>query len=429
MQIIRCLSPILLATAFLLAACDSSNPPTGPYAKSLNDNESVTAVDSVGPFTILHIHKRSPGWGSFHGTGSNFDRVLYGDKTLIEEALSTQSWDDVGRPAVLAYVYGDKRGPLKIVHERKGEAVVERINAPEVAWSLGEVIGPGLRFFETQSMTSEGFLLRAFPVEVIELPAGLSGLYVDSLAGFAPDFKSFAFTDSLDSPSVAVATDAKGNLGTPILLPMTHGVSPDASMSEKMLQTRSWFDSQFHWQRNARGGWDLARNAGGAPAGETDVVLEEPFLDAGTGYRNCFGNATLICQAGWQKVPDEHAFKPQQAVRAFGANVRKLWFSRTLTGLSYHLELDAAPDQIIREFRKRLEDKSIGHLEAGEITEERIASFLGPQQWEAFRLVPRDDESVSGLFVMPTVSVSIEAYERGTLVRTRARYPGPRTGG
>ena len=419
------LSPkfLLICCCFLLGAC--GRQPTGPYAKWLSNHEEVLSVKNAGPFTILHVERRSVGWGSFHGTGDNFDRILYRGKVVVKEAHATEAWEGLEKPAIFAEIYSDSKSRLNLVYERDGRSIVKRIDAGADGWTqynFGEPIGPGLRYFPNLSGRTQGFLVRAFPLEVKVLPLGPSNPTIWQLASLAPDSKAFAYADELESPSVVVVVDEKGQIGEPIPIPVKTG------------QARTWFDAYFNWQKNAAGRWDIAKRAPGPATQATGSALEELFLDADAGYRDCFANS-IACRGGWRReqVKDPEAYDcrcdfpfqymPLKAVQAFGANVREMWYSRIANGSAYELVLDASPDKVGSQLRKRLDERNINYLAPEEISRERVEAFLEKDMLRDDWIYAFSDQSKSLQFVMPTVAVKVEAFEQGTLIRAVARYP------
>ncbi|WP_374584414.1 hypothetical protein [Pseudoduganella sp.] len=426
----------LLAVAFLLASCNSDHPPSGPYAKWLENGEEVESTEQVGPFTVLHIRYRPSGWGSFHGTGHNLDRVLHAAKVVVEKSEISKPWEGTGAPAVLSYVYAGDKSPLHVVYERKGKPVVERIDGDRIGLTLGEPVGPGLRYFEVESGTHIGFLLKAFPLQVFAVPRGAEHSKFAYLAGLAPDFKAFALADSPATPTAVIVVDAQGKLGDPIPMPLMPGASREIAGDRPSELARAWFDSHFAWQKNAEGRWDIVRATTDAPGAATANPVEELFLDASMGYRTCFGGNAIACLRGWQKVPAEgkamqdlfccdtpYFYKPVQTVRAFGAPVRRLLYAPAAGGAAYHLILNAPPEQVMRELSARVERRGFRHLNHEQITEESIAGFVGKDFYRTGSLVPQNDASGAQQLVLPTVTLRVEAFEQGTIIYTLARYP------
>jgi len=426
MHFVRLLNLFLFATCcMLLSAC--GRPPSGPYAKWLYNDESVLSVAQEGPFTILNIEHRPRGWGSFSGTGSRFDRILYQAKIVVKEARATEAWKDAGQPAIFADVYSDSDSDsrLNLVYERNGKALVKRIDEGKDGWSnpvFGESIGPGLRYFSNLNGRTQGFLVRAFPVDVKVLPLGPQDPAIWQLAGIAPDWKAFAYTDDLEAPAVFSVVQADGRIGEPIPIPATH------------VQARTWFNAQFKWQKNTAGRWDIVRLSTMPAPVKTIDALEELFLNADVGYRNCFANSSA-CRIGWRreavKDPDAYycecyhpfVFKALQPTQAFGANVREMWYSRAGGRSAYDLVLDAPPEKVRNELRKRLDERHLDYLGPGPISDESIEAFLNEDRSRNDWIYAVSGKPESIQFVTPTVAVRVEAYEHGTLLQTIARYP------
>lgn len=426
MQLNRFFSFPLLASVFLLASCGSDHAPSGLYAQWLKKGEQVESSQQVGPFTILHIRYRPTGDGSLVGTGHRLDRILHGGKVIIDESQTTEPWEGTGAPAILSYAYAGDKSPLQLVYERQGKAVAERIDGGRIHWTVGQVMGPGLRYFETESSTQAGFLLKAFPLEVKPVPKGVERPQVAHLAGFAPDFRAFAFTDSLDAPSVVVVADAQGKLSDPIPMPAVPGATREINGDGTTGQIRPWFHSRFSWKKDATGRWHLVRTAAFTHGTAVSNPVEELFLDADMGYRKCFGNGAAACDKGWQKTPAAsmpYLYKPVRAQQAFGAPVRGLMFASTVNGSAYHLILNAAPGQVMRELRARVGSRGLRHLGHEDISEQRLAAFVGAQFHGVHNLLPRKGEPHAQLLVLPTVALRVEPFEQGTIITTLARYP------
>jgi len=410
---------LLLAFCFLLCAC--GRPPEGPYAKWLKYDEEVVSAKEEGPFTILRVEYRPGGWGSFHGTGNNFDRILYRGKIVVEQARETDAWKDLVRPAILADVNTvDERG-LKIVYEGNGKPIVKRIDAMDNGSSdhvFGEVLGPGLRYFPMLGGHTQGFLLRAFPLQVQILPLGPTSPAIWQLTSLAPDSKAFAYADSLESPSVVVVVDENGKIGEPMPIPV------------KTVQSRTWFDAYFKWLKNAQGRWEIAKVASSPAPLNTGSALEELFLDADAGYRDCFASISA-CRGGWRREPLKESdaydcdcslplqYKPPQAVQAFGANVRALWYGRS----EYDLVLDAPPNKVGSALRKRLGERRIDFVGPENISRERVEAFLQTDSLRDDWIRVILDNTRSQHFVMPTLTVRVDAFKQGTIIHTIARYP------
>lgn len=426
----------LLASVLLLASCSLDHPPSGPYAKWLKNGEEVKSTEQVGPFTILHIHYRPSGWGSFHGTGNSLDRVLHAAKVVVEESQISKPWAGTSEPAILSYIYAGDKSPLNVVYERKDKPVVERVNGERAGLTVGEAVGPGLRYFDAESPTQSGFLLKAFPLQVVPVPKGVERLHISYLAGFTPDFKAFAFIDSLTAPTVVVVADAHGNVGEPIPVPAAPGDKREPSGDRPTELSRAWFDSHFSWQKNAAGRWDVVRTAGSAPAATMENPVEELFLDASVGYRNCFSSGALACLRGWQRVPEAgkalqerfccetpYFFKPLQPTTAFGAPVRGLAYASAATGSAYHLVVDAPLEVVVRELRARIGSRGLKHLVNEQITEQSLTEFVGQNSYRAQALSPQEGGKAGWRLVLPTVALRIEPFGQGTMVFTMARYP------
>lgn len=405
---------LLLAFCLLLSAC--GRPPEGPYAEWLENDETVESVTQELPFTILHIEFVPTDWLRILSFQQRYDRVLYKRKVVIEKGEPARLWQGLGQPAVIAQQYAnisDDQSPLFLVYERNQKAVVEHIDMGTYIKSIGEPIGPGLRYFEDEDKKYEGSILKAFPVEKTNLPKGLAWPSIHRLAGFTPDMKAFAYADSLSEPSVVVVVDAKGNIGEPIPLPDMPRVPEAVQTSGHLGQIHPWFDAQFKWQVTPTGQWDLARRAPMEINRSAATALEELFLDASQGYRNCFGSTSIACLDGWRRDPEDeayehcqcagaHVYRPSKPVQAFGSNVNRLLYATSGNGSAYHLVLDAPPEKVVGELRNRLKARRLEIVEAGEHSHESVEA---------------------NQFVTPTVTVSVEAFEQGSLIRTLARYP------
>lgn len=426
----------LIAGVLLLASCTRDHAPSGPYAKWLKNGEHVESTEQVGPFTILHVSYRPSGWGSFHGTGRDFDRVLHAAKIVIDESQISKPWDETGAPAILSYVYADGERPLNVVFERNGKPVAKRIDVGTGGLTVGEAVGPGLRYFDGQSNTQSGSLLKAFPLQVIAIPRGIDRPGISYFAGFAPDFKAFALTDSPSAPSVVIVADSQGKLGEPIPVPPAPAVSREVSGARPSEFSRAWFDSRFTWQKNAAGRWDIVRTAANASGAELANPVEELFLDAGVGYRNCFASGAAACLRGWQRVKAEskamqelfccetpYFYKPLQPARAFGAPVRSLLYASANDGSAYHLILNAPPEQVMRELRAGIGSRGLKHLTHEQITEQALTDFVGQDFYRINCLLPQEGDKGGQRIVLPTVALRIEPFEQGTIIYTLARYP------
>lgn len=406
--------PILLAFCFLLSAC--GHPPEGPYAEWLETDEMVDSVSQEGPFTILHIEYVPTDWLRIFSSQNRFDRVLYKGKVVLDKGEPAQLWQGLGQPVVIAHQYADisdDQSPLFLIYERNNKAVVEHIDMGiPVKW-IGEPIGPGLRYFKDEDRKYQGSILKAFPVEKTNLPKGPAWPSINSLAGFTPDMKAFAYVDSLSEPSVVIVVDAKGHIGEPIPLPARPRVPEEVQTSEYLGKLYPWFDAQFKWQVTPTGKWDLARTAPMENDRSATSALEELFLDAGEGYRNCFGSTSIACLDGWRRDPEgeayehckcagAHVYRPVQPVQAFGWPVNRLLYATSGNGSAYHLVLDAPPEKVVGEIRKRLRARRLKVADTGENAHESVDA---------------------NQFVTPTVTVRVEAFEQGSLIRTIARYP------
>ena len=405
---------ILLTFCLLLSAC--GRPPEGPYAEWLENDETVESVSQELPLTILHINREPTDWLRIFSNQERYDRVLYKRKIVIEKGDPARLWQGLGQPAVIVHQYAnisDDQSPLFLVYERNKKAVVEHIDMGTYIKEIGEPIGPGLRFFENEDSRYVGALLKAFPIEKTLLPKGPDWPSIEEPAGIAPDRKAFAYVDSLAEPSVVLVVDAEGNFGEPIPVPAIPAFPQGPRTSSRIVQILPWFDARFKWHKTTAGKWDLTRIATSEHILSATDALEELFLDASKGYLNCFGSASVACLGGWRRSwrIEEHevcqcakayVYLPLQPVRAFGANVNRLWYGITGNGSAYHLILDAPPEQVAGELRKRLKARRLEIADARENSHENV---------EANR------------FVTPTVTVRVEAFEQGTLIRTIARYP------
>jgi len=405
---------ILVVFCFLLSAC--GRPPEGPYAEWLETDETVESVSQDGPFTILHIEFLPTDWLRILSSQKRFDRVLYKRKVVLEMGEPAQLWQGLGQPAVIAYQYADisdDQSPLFLVYERNNKAVVEHIDMGTFIKWIGEPIGPGVRYFKDEDSKYQGSILKAFPVEKTNLPKGLAWPSINELAGFTPDMKAFAYVDSLSEPSVVIVVDAKGNIGEPIPLPEMPRIRDEVQTSEHLGKMHPWFDALFKWQVTPTGKWDLARTAAMDSDRSAASALEELFLDASRGYRNCFGSTSIACLDGWRRDPEDeayehckcaggHVYRPFKPVLAFGANVNRLLYATTGKGSAYHLVLDAPPEKVVGEFRKRLKARRLHIVDTGKISHESVEA---------------------NQFELPTVTVIVQAFEQGSLIRTIARYP------
>ena len=442
----------LLLVAVLLTACGApATPPSGPYARFLKGDESVRKVTQEGPFTLLDIEYRSC-CGYLFSAQVDYQRILYRDKVLVKKVERAVPFQGFGRPALIwPIIISD--GDLTVVSEHDGKAVFDKFNPGvygyrgEAGFEYGYPISPGMRYFPRNG----GALVKGFPIQVQPLPDGLDccGVWIGMLAGTAPDGTSYAYTDSREEPAAIVVVDADGQMREPVPLPRAT-TTPDAKLD---LSPHSpllrWFGASFQWTRNAQGKWNALPLAPAPKAGPAPV--EELFLDAATGYRQCFATDNTTCQPGWRRLRGgelpaifkdgympPHTYAPPQATRAFGAPVSALLLGRTgYGGAGYHLFVDDKVESVIVAYTRRLRARQLPFVRVDECPRsehdwpecaDAFRRQLGWQQKldyafeEALHWRPQD----GAMFVLPTVAVNIRAMDNGgTQIVTLARYGAP----
>lgn len=349
------------------------------YARCLARNESVTGAAQVGDYTVLDIHL-SAGFMAL-GASYDFQRLLHDGRPVVDNSLTIEVWSGRDDPVFfIDPVYSEEpdRGQFQIVYTLAGTPVVEHIGDPNesyhanYAFRFGYPLTPQLRYFGApDGRDHAGYLLGAHPTRVIDLPPAPGGgqtPLVGWLASVSPDGKAYAYIDGYQEVQAILVVDADGAHRGLIALPAT-AMEPARKHEHPFEPAWRWFAAQFTWARNDRGDWIVAPHAPASRAPENP--LEELFIDAENGYRQCFSDDHPACLRGW-RVHEEaaraggdeecclskYAWTPTTPARAFGAGVSTLLYADTGASTSgYQLMLDAPHDTvtaaIIRVLRAR----------------------------------------------------------------------------
>lgn len=442
-----------LAAALLLAACSPyTEPPEGPYAGVLKRGESVTEATPAGPFTALSIMYRQGG-GFLTSTQIASMRLLYRDRVLIKQAEGLTRWDGLEPPVYFAEVFENYERVLQLAYERDGKAVVEKV--PQAvqyratkAYPHGFPMAPGMLYFPGD--TRPGFLLRALPMKTTVLPETLAdqySLFAHTLAAISPDGAAFALVDSHEAPSMVMVVDADGGRRDAIALPRTY--LPEALDEHVNPYERvwNWARTTLAWHRNAAGKWEVRTVAAAATPAN---VVEELFLDDGSGYSQCFAASNTRCLPAWRSAnaaqlqklfgPDyapPFAYVPPAATRAFGANVSLLLLSAQGgggSGAAYSAYVDGAQEAVVAQLAARLERRHIAFVRADQCPRRtdyrgRCEALLAEklQRGESVgraleQLIAGMEDQPGVLFILPSMAVVVRARpEGGSMIQTLLR--------
>jgi hypothetical protein len=367
-------------------------------------------------------------------------------------------WAGLSGTVLFADIYEGDLGVsrLHLIYERAGQPIVERVDVGSNGWAAdhefpyGYPLDSGVRYFPRYvESRNAGFLLSAFPTRLTSLPLGPEGMrvpWVQSLAGIAPDGKAYAYTDSHMTPSAVVVVDADGTVHAPVPIPftaLTLRVQPGANPFEPIWR---WFAVAFTWQKDQRGRWEIVPTRE-SPAISAANPVEEPFIDASTGYQACFASANPVCLQGWRLQQDSaallgdcclsrYAYAPTQLTRAFEANVVAMVYSKSVTGDSgYRLLLNAPPDRVVAAMSKRLQIRKVPFVRTDEcpnIATDNAACIAALKQSINWKTDPTGDQILSvifragentAVFMTPTVAFAVYAAPDGrTWIDTLARY-------
>lgn len=427
------------------------------YGRCLERHETVTAATQAGPFTTLDI-SYSAGSGYFTSTHNTYKRILYKGRVVAPKVEAAQTWS--GPPGSVLFAdwwEHDDKGKLHLMYERAGQPVVERIEQGGSGWDAsyeypyGYPLQAGTRYFPRYlGGFDSGFLLSVLPTRLTRLPLGPQGVNVpwtQSLAGIAPDGKAYAYSNSRTAPSGIVIVDADGTLRDPVPIPVTTlpaNMGPGANPFEPVWR---WFSASFAWQKDAQGRWQIVPAWAGSAAATANPV-EELFIDAEAGYRNCFAGAVAHCLKGWRPIPDvatrlddcclsRYAYEPIAPWQAFGADVVAVVYSKGLSGNSgYQLLLDAPPERVVEAIGKRLNSRGASFVRSDKCANfasrenDCRAQLIRNNHWDdpesADRLVGISAVAAQALvFVTPTAAFAFYPESNGrTRVVTLARYEG-----
>lgn len=452
----------LFVACSVLAGCtgkaclDSSDSGTKVYDGCLGRHESVTDATQVGPFTTLDISYSEP-YG-YLGAHLNYQRILYKGRILARQVDDVQAWTGLSSTVLFANIYeGDlSASRLHLIYERAGRPVIERVDIGIDGWvanyefPYGYPLHGGVRYFPRYVGSRDaGFLLGVVPTRLTKLPLGPQGIRVprvQSLAGIAPDGKAYAYTDSRLTPSAIAVVDADGAVRAPVPIPFTslaHSVQPDTNPFEPIWR---WFAATFTWQKDERGRWGIVPTRA-PPAIPTVNPVEEPFIDAITGYQACFASDNPVCLKGWRFQQDSaahfgdcclsrYAYVPTEPTRAFEADVAAMVYSSSFTADSgYQLLLNALPNRVIAALTKRLRSRKVPFVRADECPNLAsddaacIARLTETIHWKndtvgrkILSVIIRASEK-HAVFMTPTVALAVYAGPHGqTWVETLARY-------
>lgn len=450
---------VAISCMMLVSNLPSRNKSYGPYASVLDSKESVTEAVPDGQFALLSVYYSSGAGGYFFSSQRSFLRLVYRDQVIIKESYSIKRWTELDQPV---YLGDDNEGlnrALKVVHEEAGKVFVETVAVNDDgyvatdAFPYGYPVAAGMRYFP--GSFKSGFLLRAFPFRQIVLPdvPKDSGLRANTLAGIAPDGKSFAYVDSEYAPAVVMVVDAGGKWRAPIPLPKIYLAEHHGDVNP-YIRLWDWARTTLAWHRNGAGEWDVqptaaafgaaqpgkARKSGqlGKP-GKIGNPPEELFISDQSGYRTCFAASNAACLATWRAAnaaelaafPDGQAplfaYVPLAPTEVFGAQVSMLMYENsccTRHSAGYSVYLDGTPEAVIAQFAKRLASRKIPFVRVDQCplrTDERetCASQL-KERLHRPQSVGRDleraidsmkDDGV--MFVMPTMAVMVRARKEG----------------
>ena len=443
------------AALLMLAGCNPfTEPPTGQYADVLERGEKAVKAEPYGRFTALSVEYRQGG-GSLMSTHNESMRLIHDEKVVVRNTDAIERWTDFAAPVYFTRL-GDEYKLLALVHERAGKAVVVRISAAVNGYEgteqypHGFPLAPGIRYFPVSQLP--GFLVNAMPVAITPLPKASNGgdsLQLHALAAVSPDGKSFAYVDSEYAPSVVMVVDADGRRREPLPLPRFYLADEPVYVGNPYAHLWAWSRGALAWHKNAAGSWDVEPEGMAPVTSDAGKAVEQLFISDQTGYRSCFAAAHRACLPGWRAASaaelrmaqargDEappFAYAPQQAVTAFGGQVRLLRFAGDCCAVpSYHLYLDSAPDAVAAQLSARLRQGKTPFVRVDQCPRRsgndgkcaaQLAQQLGRPESQGRALenlldIMEDQQGV--VFVMPTLAVAVRANgQGGSMIQTLMR--------
>lgn len=455
----RDVAPAFLVSV-LLTGCATPDCPRvatldySQYEPCLPRNETVKGASQVGAFTVLDVY-RSPAPLPFN-SGSNFQRILYQGHTVVDETAYVHAW--AGKEVLFARTAWGKAGKAQyhLVYARDGKPVVEDIGDPSQTYNAttefpyGYPLTPDLRYFGHFNLPdSRGYLLGVHPTRVVTLPMTPTGVrtpLLTWLAGVSPDGKTFAYIDDYDAVSAIRVVDADGASRGVVPIPMTPLAKPDAGQHPFAPAWR-WFGATYRWDKNEHGAWIVARRGTDADASAPPQnPLEELFIDARVGYRQCFAQGDPACLRGWgprtaradlaaECCLSRYAWAPTIPARAFGANVTALFYAdQRGVGSGYEVMLDAPHDSVTAAIVRGLRSRKIPFVRLDDCPAypDGAKECLGRMERTVGWKTPVDDGPVRqmlrlaqerAVFMTPTAAFVVFPMEDGSsLLTTLARH-------
>jgi hypothetical protein len=451
----RTIAPAVLASA-LLTGCATPDCPRvatsdySQYARCLPSDESVTAAAQVGAFTVLDVYRSALPLPFSSGHG--FKRVLYQGRTVVDETDAVHPWP--GKDVLFSRLVFSKTGKAQfhLIYAKAGKALVEDIGDPgqgyhaTTEFPYGYPLTPELRYFGDLGLPdSRGYLLSVFPTRVVTLPMTPGGMrtpLVGWLAAVAPDGKAFAFIDDYEAVSAIQVVDADGASRGLVAIPLTPLAQPGAGQHPFEPAWR-WFAATYQWDKNEHGAWIVSRRA---PAPPQQNPLEELFIDARVGYRQCFAEGDPACLRGWgprkarldsdeECCLSKYAWAPTTPARAFGAEVRALFYARLgSTGSGYEMMLDAPHDNVSAAIVRGLQARNVPFVRLDECqsSSDGAKECLSRMERTVGWKTPIDDGPVRqmldlaqqrAVFMTPTAAFVVFPMDDGsTLLSTLARH-------
>jgi hypothetical protein len=445
----------MVLIVMLLSACGPKRY-TGdsPYRAWLVDGESVLDAVEDGPFTLLHIDYRA-GSGYLTSTHLIYYRIVYRDRIIVKEAERAGHWAGATVPSFFVEIYGDNGYALHVAREAAGKPVLQHLASADQGWhgekgfEYGYPLSANVRYFPPDHPRGRGFLLHAAPFTVQLLPpvvgASGHGPAVNYLASIAPDGKSVAYVDGFVPPGMIMVSDDDGVIHDPILIPAANMAEREEG-ANSVARIMRWFPTAFTWERSSLGKWQLAQRANAHGAARPANPVEELFLDASIGYRNCFASTVASCLPDWRRdlgdnpreaLADSAAlpyfYVPVKPVQAFGANVNLL-HAGFIGRPNYAVILDAPAAKVTAELISRLTSRNIPFVRSDQCPR-------GPEGWVDCAVplhaqlgwtLPVEDEllaavgndpAMSTVFILPTLAVAVSARPDGmSLLKTVARF-------
>lgn len=431
---------------------DNPNSSSPGYDNCLFRYESVESTRQFGPFTVLRIRYTEP-FGHW-GADFAYERVLYKGRILMKKVDFVRPW--LGLPETVLFVefYEGDASSLHLTFERDGQPIIERIDAGNDGWvgtdhfPNGFPLHRDIRYFPRSIGAKDaGFLLGVLPTRVTTLPLGPQGVrvpWIQQLVGIAPDGKSYAYTDSNETPTAVVVVDDNGLVHDPIPIPFTSLLLNQRPGENTFGSVRHWFSNTFIWKKSAAGYWEIMPKWRPSSDQNTNPV-EEVFIDAANGYKACFASVNSACVPGWEAVKDDpqssdcclspYIYRPSNPTRVFGRKLLKLVYSKSLTSDSgYHVQLDASREAVAAALTERLKIRNIPFVRVDKCSniasdeEECMAQLRKTVNWRdspdhyvidaIFR-----SAHVGAVVVTPTVALAIYSDSNNkTWINTLTRY-------